>query len=132
MFPAWAEQGGNSQRSVPAPSVSSSDAYTRFGAMSRREPQGREWGTMLKRQRENKKGGADIHILWIKNPVKRKYAASPTTDRIFNAVDLSFNVYSNRQIEPQVQNQLSAPVLCSNALAFTFMGDNAAIFKSQL
>lgn len=61
---------------------------------------------MLKRLRRKKgeeKKKTDIHILWIKNPAKgKKKEASPTIDRILNAVNLSFNIYSNRKIEPQV------------------------------
>lgn len=50
-----------------------------------------------------KKKTTDIHILWIKNPAKgKKKEASPTIDGILNAVNLSFNIYSNRKIEPQV------------------------------
>ena len=69
------------------------------------------WGTMLKRLRKKKgkrkkknKTKTDIHILWIKNPSKgkKKKEASPTIDRILNAVNLSFNIYSNRKIEAQV------------------------------
>ena len=67
------------------------------------------WGTMLKRLRRKKGKGkkkkkkTDIHILWIKNPAKgKKKEASATIDGILNAVNLSFNIYSNRKIEPQV------------------------------
>ena len=50
-----------------------------------------------------KKKKTDIHILWIKNPAKgKKKEASATIDGILNAVNLSFNIYSNRKIEPQV------------------------------
>lgn len=50
-----------------------------------------------------KKNKTDIHILWIKNPAKgKKKEASATIDGILNAVNLSFNIYSNRKIEPQV------------------------------
>lgn len=64
------------------------------------------WGTRLKRQRkdgEEKKTKQDIHILWIKSPRKGAAVARPTIDRIFNAVNVHFNIYSNRKIEPQVQ-----------------------------
>ena len=60
------------------------------------------WGK--RKGREKKKKKTDIHILWIKNPAKgkKKKEASPTIDRILNAVNLSFNIYSNRKIEAQV------------------------------
>lgn len=82
-----------------------------------------------KAERKEGGGGLDIHILWIKNPTKGESEASPTIDRIFNEVNLSFNIYSSRKIEPQVQNRLSAPILCPNTHTFTFMGDYVAIFK---
>ena len=63
-------------------------------------------GNNAEKAEEEERGGkkkTDIHILWIKNPAKgKKKEASPTIDRILNAVNLSFNIYSNRKIEPQV------------------------------
>lgn len=65
------------------------------------------WGTTLKRLRK-KKGKRKKNkkqtftSFGLKIQQKEKKEASPTIDRILNAVNLSFNIYSNRKIEPQV------------------------------
>lgn len=77
-----------------------------FSAISRgelRKQDGEQsWKGWEKRKGRNKpkQNKTDIHILWIKNPAKGKRETSPTIDRILNAVNLSFNIYSNRKIEP--------------------------------
>lgn len=65
-------------------------------------------GTMLKRlkkkkgKRKKKKKKQTFTSFGLKIQQKEKKEASPTIDRILNAVNLSFNIYSNRKIEPQV------------------------------
>lgn len=63
---------------------------------------------MLKRlkkkkgKRKKKKKKQTFTSFGLKIQQKEKKEASPTIDRILNAVNLSFNIYSNRKIEPQV------------------------------
>lgn len=64
-------------------------------------------GTMLKRLKKKKgkrkkKTKQTFTSFGLKIQQKEKKEASPTIDRILNAVNLSFNIYSNRKIEPQV------------------------------
>lgn len=54
------------------------------------------------REEKKKKKKQTFTSFGLKIQQKEKKEASPTIDRILNAVNLSFNIYSNRKIEPQV------------------------------